>query len=99
LKKREAIKIIRTDHQENHDGHNVSEGRLSLLYMIPNLREKVNSVGGHNCKTCAKHEPIKKKSIQPITTERKGELVMFDLAQFYVPVQTHNTLVRASCKE
>ena len=86
LKRLESSKIIRRDHRGRHDGHNAVEGRLAHRFMVTNLREMVVSVGGNNCSICAVYEPIKKKSVPPIITERKGQLVMFDLAKFYVPV-------------
>ena len=77
---------MKADHERNHDGHNVAEPRISERYLIRNLRDKVTAVSGNNCSICAAHEPVKKKPIVPILTTRRGQLVMFDLTQFYVSV-------------
>jgi hypothetical protein len=89
---REALRIVATDHNAHHDGHNTAEVRLNERFKIPDLRAKVQAVGGNNCSVCAEHAPVPKKPVKPILTSRKGELVMFDLTQFYVPVTAHKTL-------
>jgi hypothetical protein len=83
---KEALKIIQVDHDEHHEGHNTSETRINEKFYIDNLRKKVIAVGGNNCSICAPHAPVLKRPVQPILTTRKGELVMFDLTKFYVPV-------------
>lgn len=87
LMRREAMETVTRDHTLNHDGHNTAEIRLNEHYFIVDIRTKVQSVGGNNCAVCAAHEPVRKKPIIPILTTRKGELVMFDLTKFYVPVR------------
>jgi hypothetical protein len=87
LYKSEALAKIQEDHNIHHDEHNTAEPRLNEMYFVKGLREKVQAVGGNNCSVCASHEPVKKKPTVPILTSRRGELVMFDLTKFYVPVQ------------
>jgi hypothetical protein len=91
-----SLAIVLDDHLEHHDGHNCAEPRIAETYYIHNLREKVQQVGGNNCSTCAVHEPIKKKPVDPILTTRRGQLVMFDLTKFIVPV--HTTLIATHTK-
>jgi hypothetical protein len=86
LKKQESVEMVFKDHAIHHDSHNTAEPRLNERYMIVNLRKKVLAVCGNNCPVCAAHAPVKKKPIVPILTSRKGELVIFDLTKFYVPV-------------
>jgi hypothetical protein len=83
----EALRLVKADHRQHHDGHNTAEDRLGAQYLIHDLRAKVMAVGGNNCSVCATHEPVKKKPTMPILTERRGQLVMFDLTKFYVPVR------------
>lgn len=92
-RRREALALVKEDHAQHHDGHNVAEPRLSEQFLIRDLRAKVSAVGANNCCICAAYEPVPKKPVVPILTSRKGELVMFDLTQFYCPVQ--HTLVFA----
>ena len=84
-RQREGLQIVRRDHQEHHDGHNVAEPRIGHDYLIADLRKKYQAISGNNCPVCAAHEPIKKKPVEPILTTRRGELVMFDLTEYYVP--------------
>ena len=88
LRANETMTIIRQDHMNNHDGHNTAEIRLNEKYYIVGLRSKVMAVGGNNCTICAAHATVQKKPVQPILTSRRGQLVMFDLTKFYVPVST-----------
>jgi hypothetical protein len=88
LKKAEAEAMVARDHSTHHDGHNPAEVRLNEHFVIFDLRAKIGAVGGNNCTTCASHEPVRKKPVEPILTSRKGQLVMFDLTKFYVEV-TH----------
>jgi hypothetical protein len=94
--RREALPIVRADHREHEDGHNTAEGRLAETYYIVNLRVKHAAVSGKNCPTCAAFEPVKKKPVDPILTTRRGQLVMFDLTKFYVPVICVNTHATSS---
>jgi hypothetical protein len=96
LRHAEALQVVAKDHAVHHDGHNTAETRLDQQYYIHELRAKVAAVGGRNCTTCATHEPLRKKPVQPILTRRKGQLVMFDLTKFYVPVE-HHTLCDCMC--
>ena len=84
-RQREGLEIVRRDHEEHHDGHNVAEPRIGHDYLITDLRKKYQAISGNNCAVCAAHEPIKKKPVEPILTTRRGELVMFDLTEYYVP--------------
>ena len=85
-RRQQSLDVVQQDHDRYHDGHNVSEPRLGQMFMIEHLRDKINAVDGNNCSVCAIHQPVKAKPIQPILTSRRGQLVMFDLTQFYVPV-------------
>ena len=87
LYRKEALQKVLTDHHIYHEGHNTAEPRLLELYFIKDIRNKVKAVSGDNCPTCRTFEPVKKKPIVPILTTRRGQLVMFDLTKFYVPVQ------------
>jgi hypothetical protein len=84
---KEALEKVRKDHAAHHDGHCTAELRINEHLFIKGLRLKVEAVGGNNCSVCASHEPVKKKPTVPILTERRGQLVMFDLTKFYVPVR------------
>ena len=94
-RRREALALVKEDHAQHHDGHNVAEPRLSEQFLIRDLRAKVSAVGANNCCICAAYEPVPKKPVVPILTSRKGELVMFDLTQFYCPVGPTHACVRA----
>ena len=92
-RKQQSLDIVQDDHNRYHDGHNGAEGRLGQMFKIDHLRDKINAVDGNNCPVCATHQPLKAKPIQPILTSRRGQLVMFDLTQFYVPVRLHAYVV------
>jgi len=87
LYQQEALDKVRNDHKLHHDGHNTAEPRISEHFFVKNLREKVQAVGGNNCSICASHEPVKKRPTVPILTSRRGQLVMFDLTEYYVSVR------------
>lgn len=85
-KYRESLEIVQEYHNHTHEGHNTVEYRIGKKFFIPNLSAKVLAVSGNHCPICAVHEAIKKKPPEAILTSRRGELVMFDLTKFHVPV-------------
>lgn len=82
----DSLRLVKSLHEANHQGHNILQARLSQKFFIPGLSQKCMDVSGGNCSVCSTHAAVRKKPANAILTSRRGELVMFDLTKFYAPV-------------
>ena len=93
----DSLRLVKSFHEATHQGHNILQARLSEKFFIPNLSQKCMDVSGANCSVCSTHAAVPKKPANAILTSRRGELVIFDLTKFYVPVRPRVPHARRVC--